>query len=423
MRILFAHQNFPGQFKHICRVLAQQGRHEVVFLTKANNNNIEGIRKTVYTPARTPTPQVHHYIGEYENGILHGQAVVREAMKLRENGFMPDVMIGHNGWGETLFLKDVFPHTPLLSYFEFFYKSTGADVGFDPEYPTTLDDLFRVRAKNSINLLGMDAADWGLSPTEWQRGRYPDYFRPRISVIHEGVDTDALTPRKLRGIHLPNGRTLESDTEVITYVSRNLEPYRGFHVFMRALPEILRRRPKAEVLVVGGDDVSYGRRLPAGESYRQRLLAEVTIDPARVHFLGRIPYDSFVGLLRASSVHVYLTYPFVLSWSMLEAMSCGCLVIGSRTPPVEEVIHDRENGLLVDFFSTTEIADRVDEVLDHPDHMQAIRDAARRTIVQRYDLRRVCLPRFATLIDQLVRGGRPDPAQAAVPAMAEVPPG
>jgi glycosyltransferase involved in cell wall biosynthesis len=424
MKILFAHQNFPGQFKHICRVLAAQRRHQVVFLTKANGNNIPGIQKVVYTPARQTTPQIHHYIGEYENGVLHGQAVVREAMKLRQGGFVPDVMIGHNGWGETLFLKDVFPEAPLLSYFEFFYRAQGADVGFDPEYPTSLDDLFRVRAKNSINLLGMDAADWGLSPTEWQRSRYPDFFRPRISVVHEGVDTDTLVPKKVRQVHLPGGRALDADAEIITYVSRNLEPYRGFHVFMRALPEILRRRPKAEVLIVGGDEVSYGRRLPAGESYRQRLLAEVTIDPARVHFLGRVPYDVFVGVLQASAVHVYLTYPFVLSWSMLEAMSCGCLVVGSATAPVQEAIRDRENGLLVDFFSTAAIADRIDEVLDHPDRMQALRDAARRTILERYDLRRMCLPRFAQLIDRLVAGGRPDIAAPAPGGeLAEIPPG
>ncbi len=408
MKILFVHQNFPGQFKHICRVLAAQGRHQVVFLTKPNDNHIPGIQKIVYTPARGVTPNIHHYIGEYENGILHGQAVIREAIKLRQSGFIPDVMIGHNGWGETLFLKDVFPNAPLLSYFEFFYNSREADVGFDPEFETSFDDLFRVRAKNSINLLGMDAADWGLSPTAWQRSRYPDYFRPRISVIHEGVDTDVLMPRRVETVTIP-GAVLPAGTEIVTYVSRNLEPYRGFHIFMRALPEILRRRPKAHVLLLGGDEVSYGRRLPPGDSWRQRMLKEVAVDPARVHFLGRIPYDQFVSVLHASSVHVYLTYPFVLSWSMLEAMACGCLVIGSATPPVQEVIRDRENGLLVDFFSSADIAARVDEVLDHPDRMAALREAARRTIVERYDLRRVCLPLFSELINRLLAGERPLP--------------
>ncbi len=405
-------------------MLAAQGRHQVVFLTKANENQIPGIQKVVYAPLRGPTTNIHHYIGEYENGVLHGQAVVREVLKLRQSGFVPDVMIGHNGWGETLFLKDVFPQAPLLSYFEFFYRSQGADVGFDPEFPTSFDDLFRVRAKNSINLLGMDGADWGLSPTEWQKSRYPEYFRPRISVVHEGVDTDSLVPKRLASVTLPSGRTLPPDAEIITYVSRNLEPYRGFHIFMRALPGILRRRPRAHVLIVGGDEVSYGRRLPPGETWRQRMLAEVTIDPERVHFLGRIPYDQFVGVLHASSVHVYLTYPFVLSWSMLEAMSCGCLVIGSATPPVEEVIRDRENGLLVDFFSVGQIIDRVDEVLDHPDRMAALRSAARRTIVERYDLRRICLPRFAELINRLVAGRPPEPGDAARrPELVDVPRG
>lgn len=423
MKILFVHQNFPGQFKHICRVLAAQGGHQLVFLTKPNDSQIPGVQKLVYNPFRDVTPGVHHYISEYERGILHGQAVVREALKLRQTGFVPDIMIGHNGWGETLFLKDIYPSAPLLSYFEFFYHARGADVGFDPEFSASFDDLFRVRAKNSINLLGMDAADWGLTPTAWQRSRYPDYFQPRISVIHEGVDTDLLTPQRLRAVTLPSGRVLAPDAEIITYVSRNLEPYRGFHVVMRALPEILRRRPRAQVLIVGGDDVSYGKHLPDGQTYRQTLSAEVTLDPERVHFLGRVSYETFVGVLHASSVHIYLTYPFVLSWSMLEAMACGCLVIGSATAPVEEVIRDGENGLLVDFFSTVQLADRIDAVLDHPDRMQAVRTAARQTIVDRYDLRRVCLPRLAALINRLVKGERPDAAALGARPLAELPAG
>jgi len=228
-------------------------------------------------------------------------------------------------------------------------------------------------------------------------------------------------PQRMGDLKLPDGRVISKDVELITYVSRNLEPYRGFHTVMRALPEILRRRPKAQVLMLGGDDVSYGRRLPAGETYRQKMLAEVPVDPARVHFLGRISYDGFVGVLRASAVHIYLTYPFVLSWSMLEAMSCGCLVIGSATPPVQEVIRDRENGLLVDFFSTQQIADRVEEVLDHPNRMQALRDAARQTIVERYDLRRVCLPQLADLLNRLVAGERGGPMPDRIPDLTSAP--
>jgi glycosyltransferase involved in cell wall biosynthesis len=423
MKILFAHQNFPGQFKHLCRHFVAEGGHELYFLTRENQNRIPGVERLVYDPQREVTKGIHHYIGEYEKAILYGQACTRQVIALKDRGWKPDIMIGHNGWGETLFLKDVFPDVPLLSYFEFFYDSWKADCAFDPEYPMSFDDRLRVRIKNSINLTGLVAADWGLSPTEWQRSRYPAEFQQKISVIHEGVDTDELTPDRSITFTLPDGRTFGAQDEVITYVSLNLEPYRGFHTVMRSLPEILRRRPNAIVLMIGGDEVSYGRRLPEGESYKKKYLAEVPIDPSRVFFLGKIPYDQFVGILRVSAAHLYLTYPFVLSWSMLEAMSLGCCVIGSSTPPVMEVLKHEQNGLLVDFFSPIGIADAVDRVLDHPTRMQHLRDAARKTIVDTYDLKRICLPRTLRLIEDIAKRQRPTvgllkPVGAPIPAAA-----
>lgn len=418
MKILFTHQNFPGQFKHVCLQLGREPANQLVFLTKPTQNRITGVRRVEYEVNREPAKSTHHYIREYERGILFGQATARAAHDLRRRGFVPDIMIGHNGWGETLFLKDVYPDVPLLSYFEFFYRAKGADTGFDPETPLTIDDVLRIRAKNSINLLGLDASDWGLSPTEWQRGRYPEVYRPRISCIHEGVDTQGVAPNPDGFLEFNDGKRVTAQDEVITYVARNLEPYRGFHIFMRALPEILRRRPNAKVLVVGGDEVSYGRSLPDGQTYRQMLLKEVQIDTDRVRFLGRIPYNHFVSLLQVSSAHIYLTYPFVLSWSMLEAMSAGCLVIGSRTPPVEEVIVDGVNGLLFDFFSPAELAAQVDEALSNPERIRPIREAARQTIIDRYDLRSRCLPQFLTLVDELIQR-RPPTAGVIAPAPHE----
>jgi glycosyltransferase involved in cell wall biosynthesis len=402
VKILLAHQNFPGQFKNICRRLVTDPANELVFLSRPNQNRINGVRRIDYPVAREVAPGIHHYLAEGERGLLFGQGVVREVVKLRESGWKPDVMVGHNGWGETLFLKDVFPDVPLLSYFEFFYRAGEADVNFDPEYPLGFDDIFRLRIKNTINLWGLDAADWGLSPTVWQRSRYPAIYQPRISVIHEGVDTDIVKPDPGASIFINDTLKLTAEDEVITYVSRNLEPYRGFHIFMRTIPEILKRRPNAHIVIVGGDEVSYGRPHDSGRPYRQVMLEEVPVDLSRVHFTGKIAYGVYLQLLQVSSAHVYLTYPFVLSWSMMEAMAAGCLVIGSRTPPVEEVLVDRHNGLLVDFFSPVEIAECVDEVLSHPDRMRAIRQAARQTIVDRYDLETICLPQFLELIDDLI---------------------
>lgn len=407
MRILFIHQNCPGQYKHLVMHLKEDPKNDIVFISKPNGNTVSGIRRIDYKLHREPNPHTHHYLTGTESGVLHGQAVARALIALKEKGWKPDIICAHPGWGEALFVKDIFPDVPLLGFFEFFYHAEGADCGFDPMYPNTMDDYFRLRMKNTVNLLSLESCDWGMSPTFWQREVHPAVYQPKISVIHDGVDTTVLTPKPDIRVTLPNGVTLSRDDEVVTYVSRNLEPYRGFHVYMKALEEMCRRRPKAHFLMVGGDDVSYGRRLPDGKTYREELLKEVTIDPDRVHFLGRIPYSSFVKVLQLSSAHVYLTYPFVLSWSMLEAMSAGCLVIGSSTRPVMEAIEDGKNGLLVDFFSATGIADAVDRVLDHPDRMADLRRAARQSIVDRYDLASICLPAQLGLIDTLIAGKTP----------------
>lgn len=416
MRVLFLHQNFPGQYRHVSAQLAASG-HEVVAIGQRRRPVAAGVRRLLYKPLRAPSKETHHYLREAEGAVLNGQAVARLCLRLQHGGFKPDIVIGHNGWGETLFVKDVWPDVPLLGYFEFFYRARGVDVGFDPEFPVSLETGPRVRVQNTINLLGLDSADWGQTPTRWQCEVHPPAYRSRLSVIHDGIDTDAVHPDPNATLTLPSGATLRHGDEVITYATRNLEPYRGFHVFMRALPEVLRRRPRAQVLIAGADEVSYGHPLPPNETYRAKLLNEVgpRLDMARVHFLGRLPYERYLRVLQVSAVHVYLTYPFVLSWSMLEAMAAGCAVVGSATPPVAEVIEDGRNGLLVDFFDQRGLADRIDAVLDHADGMATLRAAARQTIVERYDLKRVCLPRYLELIHTLREGRLPQTAPQPVP--------
>lgn len=404
MKILFVHQNFPGQYLHLARHLAAQPGNEVVFITQRTGVSLPGVKTIVYKPQRHVTKDLHHYLRSTEAGVLNAQAVVRKARDLKQAGFVPDVMVGHNGWGEIWYLKDVFPKTPLLGYFEFFYRISGADVGFDSAEPKRFDTVPRVRTKNLGNLLGLDASDLGQCPTLWQKSTYPKVYQSKLQVIHEGVDTDLVHPDATASLSLPgNGRVFSAGDEVVTYVARNLEPYRGFPSFMRSLPKILSARPKSQVLIVGGDDVSYGAPPTKGETYRQQLLEELgdSLDASRVHFLGKVPYPTFLKVLQVSRVHVYLTYPFVLSWSMLEAMAAGCLVVGSRTAPVKEVIRDGENGLLVDFFKPDEIAERVVNVLAEPKNFADLRSQARQTVVEGYDLKSICLPGQLRLIKQM----------------------
>jgi glycosyltransferase involved in cell wall biosynthesis len=333
----------------------------------------------------------------------------------------PDVICGHCGWGELMFVKDVFPEAPILSYFEFYYHLRDVDVGFDPEFPPSPEDAFRLRARNAVGLLSFDAVDWGHSPTVWQRSVHPPELRSRISVLHEGVDTALVRPDPDAWVRLMrDGARIAAGDEVVTYVARNLEPYRGFHVFMRAAREILRRRPHTRILVVGGDGTGYGAPAPGGRSWREIMLEESGLGgEARLHFLGQVPYEAYLKLLQVSAVHVYLTYPFVLSWSFIEAMASGCAIIGSSTPPVMEVLRDGENGLAVDFFSPGAIADRVDAILDHPTHRADLRAEARATAVQDFDLQTVLLPRWTALLEDLVAGRRPSSSRPAPLASAQ----
>ncbi|MDE1146873.1 MAG: glycosyltransferase family 4 protein [Azospirillaceae bacterium] len=415
MRLLFIHQNFPGQYRNLAPRLAAAG-HEVMCLGDQANVQYQESLPRGMTLMSYPTPAgatsgIHHYLVGFEAAVRRGQAVLRACMELRRLGFVPDVICVHPGWGEGLFLKDLFPTAKVLAYLEFFYNTQGADVGFDPEFPGTLDDRFRIRIRNSTLLHGLQSMDWGITPTRWQAQQFPAEVRPRLTTLHDGIDTDLVRPDPTATLTVtPLGATdplvLKAGDEVVTFVNRNLEPYRGFHTFMRALPDLLRRRPRAHVVILGGDEVSYGSRPTDHPHYRAQYLAEVGqgLDLSRVHFLGKVPYATFLNVLQVSAVHVYLTYPFVLSWSLLEAMAAGCLIVGSDTPPVREVVRDGRNGLLVDFFSAEGLAATVAAALESPDRLARLRRRARETAVSRYDLETVCLPAHVQLIEDLAAG-------------------
>jgi len=408
MRILFIHQNFPGQFKHMAPALAERG-HKVVALTMNQPPQIPRVQVVRYGVKQGTSPGIHPWVNEFETKVIRGEACGMAMIKLREQGFVPDMILAHPGWGEALFTKDVFPQSPLLAYIEFYYAARGLDVGFDPEFHKgSLEEDGKLRCKNAYNLLTLEAMDAGLSPTYWQRSTVPVHYQDKISVIFDGVDTDMVKADLEATLTLQRRdgeRVLRAGDEIITFVSRNLEPYRGYHIFMRALPEILRRRQNAIALIVGGDKVSYGAKAPDGTTWKEIFFNEVKekLDLSRIFFLGNIPYQVFLRLLQVSACHVYLTYPFVLSWSCIEAMSTGCLVVGSRTPPVEEVIEHEKSGLLVDFFDVQALAERVADCLENPDHCCHLRTRARQTVIERYDLKRVCLPRQMQLVESKIR--------------------
>jgi glycosyltransferase involved in cell wall biosynthesis len=400
MKILFIHPNMPGQYKHLARLYGENPDHQVVFISKPREGapTVPGVHQVLYEVPREPCPGTHRYLMGAERAVLQGQEVWRVCKKLKtESGFTPDIICVHPGWGDGLYLKDIYPDTPILSYFEFYYHYQGADVNFDPELPVSVDDAARIRTKNIVNLMNLECADWGISPTHWQRSVHPETFQPKISVLHEGIDTSVVKPDPTAFLKLDDKLKLTHGDRVVTYVSRNFEHYRGFPYFMRAVKELQERDPNLHIVAVGADEVSYGRAAPNGKTFRKMMLEEVKPDMSRLHFVGQVPYEAYLRLLQVSAAHIYLTVPFVLSWSFLEAMAAGCVMIGSDTAPVREVMQDGVNGVAVDFFSPKDIAEKTLHVLDNPDQYKPMRENARQTIIDRFEISKL-LPLHQRLI-------------------------
>ena len=404
MKTLFVHQNFPAQFIHLAPALAKLPRHEVRALTINNRPAPPGVEITRYQPSRSNSRDGHPWLLDMETKVIRGEAAYKAALDLKKSGFNPDIIVAHPGWGESLFLKDVWPTARLGIYCEFYYVANGGDTNFDAEFAKKDEAFFcRLRLKNINHDMHFQIADSGISPTLWQRSVFPESFQSRIDVIHDGINTAQVKPDKQAVLQLNQHIRLTGNDEIITFVNRNLEPHRGYHIFMRALPEILRARPNARVIIVGGDEVSYGAQPTNGDSWKNIFLNEVReqLDMSRVHFVGKVPYHHFVRLLQLSTVHVYLTYPFVLSWSLLEAMSAGCAIVASDTAPVREAIRHDVTGLLVDFFDIQRWVDNIVGLLRDRDKREQLGATARQFAIEHYDLITICLPRQLEWVGKL----------------------
>ena len=397
MRVLVIHQNFPGQFGHLVSTWAQRPGWDVRALGRDIAPGLPGFDRLLrYTPARSGRTDQHPYLRQMEAATLHGQATARAMMVLRKSGYSPDVIVAHPGWGETLYAKDVYPNARLVHLCEWYYTAQGADLGFDPEFPASFDARARIRTWNALHTLNLTNCDAAVAPTHWQKSRHPEIFQSKIRVQHEGIATHELGPDESATVTTPSGVTLRAgdvDRPVITYVARNLEPYRGFHIFMRALERIQQMDQRCHALIVGGNDVSYGQRPSRAKgnsgtarNWREHMLQQVKLDPTRTHFMGHLPRDPYLRVLQVSDAHVYLTYPFVLSWSLLEAMACGAPIVASDTAPVREVLRDGINGRLVDFFEVEAMAETVVSTLRGRSESSKLRGQAIAE-AQRYALR------------------------------------
>lgn len=386
MKILFLHRNFPGQFKYLAMELAQDVNNEVCFITNNNTTRTTArIRKIVYKLKRKDPKDCHRYLRFYEDAIIHGQAVAEVLIQMKTQGYKPDIIYGHT-WGCTLFVKDIFPDVPLVCYFEWFYNPEGADVGFNEEY-VGVDTRAKLQCKNSHLLLDLLNCDFGISPTEWQKSQFPKEFQNKIKVLHEGIDTNICCPKD-NTIFEFKGKRFTKEDEILTYATRGMEEYRGFPEFMKTVEQLQKIRPNMQVIIGGEDRVCYGCHLK-NDTFKQKMLRELDLDLSRIHFVGNLPYAEYIKLLQVSRCHVYLTYPFVLSWSLLEAMATGCCIVASDTAPVKEVIQDSFNGILTDFYDIDLLTQKINSVLEEPEKYSNIRISARETIKEKYELQKL----------------------------------
>ena len=389
MRILFVHMNFPAQFRNLAGFLGRDSQNEVVFVAMNENPgwDIPGVRKAVFVRDATIFPEGHAINAKFWDASCRASGALRLAVELRRQGFVPDIICGHSGWGPTMYLRDVFPEAAFVGYFEWFYDTASADMRFSGK-PLSLGARMEVRSNNIPILMDLAGCTHGICPTRWQLEQFPLEFRSKISVIHDGVDTEYFSPDPAARLALP-GLDLSGATEIVTYATRGMEPYRGFPQFLEAAVEVVKQRPGCHVVIGGNDSSHYGPPPEPGKTWKEVLVERLQPDPERIHFVGSLPYGHYRTLLRASTVHVYLTRPFVLSWSFLEALSCGCLVVASDTEPVREVASDGHNALLTDMRSPGAIAGRIMEALENRSKLDGMRKQARQSVLDRYDVRKV----------------------------------
>lgn len=411
MNILFIHPAFPGQFLYLASYLGRNPENKVYFLAEENSlgGDLKGVKVGLY---KGPTDEEVAAMNGMGPASVLGQAWLKGRNILRsldyldkKEHFRPDIIIGHTGWGSLMYLKDFYPDVPVLGYFEWYYRSDNSDGFWWPDEKADIAARVHNRTKNAPLWLSFETCDQGLVPTKWQYDQFPAEIQQKLHIIHEGTDNDFCSPLPERpGLELHNEHcdlVLPKGTEILTYLSRGFEPYRGFHEFMDAMRIVLNTRPNTHVVIAGTDRVCYGAKTD-GPSHKEQELEKGGFDESRVHWVGSLNRGDYQKMLRSSCCHVYLTRPFILSWSMLEAMSFGLPMVVSKTPPCEEVVKHDVNGLLADFRSPYHIAQKIVELLSDREKAERLGKAARETILEKYALIK-CLKKQEDLIYSMVR--------------------
>jgi glycosyltransferase involved in cell wall biosynthesis len=412
MHVLYVHPNFPAQFGHIAAMLAKRPGWRTSFVSQAASGDQGGIECIQYKTTGGATASTHFCSRTFENAVWQCDGVYH-ALKARPD-IRPDLIVGHSGFGTTLFLPELYPDVPIINFGEYYYHPHAADgdMDFRRDLGWTLDDARyqRARCRNAMILLDLQNCTAAYTPTQFQFSRFPAEYRSRLRVIFDGVDRsvyhgheEALRPAPAqRGTRVIAGVSVPPGTRLVTYVSRGFESLRGFDMFIRAAGLIARQYPDVIFVVVGSDRICYGgdENYTGGKSFKDWVLERERPDLSKFIFTGRMPAPQLARLLAATDLHLYLTAPFVLSWSLMDALSCGAVVLGSATAPVKEMIRHGENGLLADFFDVEGMACQAVEVLRDPAAFRALGRAAEQMIVEQYSLD-VLLPRMIRFYEEV----------------------
>jgi glycosyltransferase involved in cell wall biosynthesis len=401
MHVLFVHQNFPAQFGHLAGYLTQRHGYRCTFVTEKRSGTVSQIELIGYTPQGGATTHNHYCTRTFENSTRHAIGVY-EALKARPD-IKPDLIVGHSGFGSTLFLRELYGDTPIINLFEFFYRSKGTDMDFRKEFPPNPMDYLRSRARNATILLDLDNCNRGYCPTQFQRSLFPQEYQPKLNTIFDGVDTNVWIPmpnlpRVINGVQIPDGM------KIVSYATRGMESMRGFDIFMRGANILSKMRKDVIFLIAGQDRVCYGgdAKFTGGKSFKEWVFSQEEYDQSRFMFLGLVPPAELAKLFNLTSVHVYLTVPFVLSWSLVNALSCGATILASDTAPVREMIQHGQNGILFDFFSPESMAELANQLLDRHEEYRPLGHNGAALVREKYSID-VCLPQMVQMYESAIR--------------------
>jgi len=404
INILFVHVNFPGQFKELLNALKRHENVRLGFITTHKTAQMDGVEIRRYQPPNTKPQNMIHYLSTLNRDLEGAREATKQAIEFARSGFKPDVIVGHAGWCGLVFMKDVFPTAKLIGYAEWYYQWQHSWEHFS-EQKVSMDQKAKIRMLNASSIIGLESVDVSVTPTHWQRSVFPESYQRNMQVIHEGIDTDMCRPKERTALEVPGCR-LPVDAKIVSYIARSMEPARGFFSYMAAVEKLSKLDPDLQFVVVGRPNSAYSAGTGNGPSYKDQAMEKYDCDWSRVHFCGKLPYQDYLQVLRNTSVHVHLSMPLFLSWSLLEAMSCGCTIVGSENAPVDEVIEHDVNGRLVSFFETEKLVEQITDLINHPQHAKALGAAARETVLEKYQSSK-CTEQWKALILRTINDDYP----------------